>query len=997
MAVSEKWVGRSLERFEDDALLTGRARFIDDLAPVPGLCHAAILRSPHGSADIVHLDVAAAKALPGVIGVLTSADVVALGNPIGNLLPGPAGKLAYYPCAVGRAHYYGEPVAVVVAEDRYIAEDALDRIDVRYTVRPAVIEPEAAIAADAPIVHDALGTNVVHERDFRYGDPESAFAQAHRVVSHTVSYPRVNSTPIETYGVIADYDAGNRRYTVWSNFQGPYALHPIMCGALRVRGHDLRLISAPASGGSFGIKQGVFPYMILMALASRAFGRPVKWIEDRLEHLAGSSASSGRITRIEGAFDREGTLLGLRLDQIENVGAYVRPPEPAGLYRMHSTLSGPYRVRHMAVHNRVVLTNQVPSGLNRGYGGPQFYFPLERMMDKAARELGIDPIDLRQKNVIRAEEFPYDTPAGSLLDSGDYHKSMKLALDRAGYQQLLAQREAARRAGRKFGIGMALGVETSASNMAYVNLALTQAQRSKSLPKSGADGRARIIMDPLGSTSVHIDSIPNGQGHRTVVAQIVADELGLEPKDITVISDLDTFGGAWSITSGNYSNRFSTAVTSAVALSARKAAVKLRAAAARSLGVAPEAVELANGTASAAGGRNEPIPIRRLAAQLHWDTDNLPDGVDGPVSELAEFTPAGLGVVSADDRLRSSLTYSFQCDLAAVEVDPQTGHVTINKYVSVHDAGNLLNPAVVDGQIEGGFAHGLGAAMLERVTYAPDGTLLSGTFQDYLCPTAPEMPELVVAHSATPSPQTIHGAKGLGDGCSMLTPAVLANAIADATGLEELAPPFLPGRLWQSLNGEDSDAMLRQVAVTHASASGAFAGPGGLSGEDHIDIPAPREQVWDALLDPETLKQIIPGCESVELAAPDLYRAHVRVSVAGIGATYQAQIQMFDREPPARLRLSGKAESRLGSAEGEAYVTLTQHDAATTLTYEYRANVSGRLASFGQRMLHGVVRVLLATFFERLRAVLLGETRSAGLRARWRTWTELVRRAWGHA
>ena len=331
------------------------------------------------------------KSVPGVIGVLTPDDVVALSNPIGNLLPGPAGKLPYYPCAVGRVRYFGEPVAVVVAEDRYIAEDALDLIDVRYAERPAVIEPDAAMAADAPIVHEALGTNVAHERDFHYGDPEGAFARAYRVVSHTVWYPRVNSTPIETYGVIADYDAGNRGYTVWSNFQGPYALHPIMCGALRVRGHDLRLISAPSSGGSFGIKQGVFSYVLLMALASRAFRRPVKWIEDRLEHLAGSSASSGRISKIEGAFDREGLLLGLRLEQTENVGAYVRPPEPAGLYRMHTTLSGPYRVRHMAVRNRVVLTNQVPSGLNRGYGGPQFYFPLERMMDKAARGLGPPP------------------------------------------------------------------------------------------------------------------------------------------------------------------------------------------------------------------------------------------------------------------------------------------------------------------------------------------------------------------------------------------------------------------------------------------------------------------------------------------------------------------------------------------------------------------------------------------------------------------------------
>jgi 2-furoyl-CoA dehydrogenase large subunit len=270
MAPSEKWVGRSIERFEDEALLSGRARFIDDLEPVPGLCHAAILRSPHGSADIQHMNVDAARAMPGVIGVLTSDDVAALSKPIGNVIVGQAAaKLRYYPCAVGRTSYFGEPIAVVVAENRYLAEDALDLIEVGYVTRRAITDPEAATAPGAPIVHDGLETNVVHDRQFCYGDPDEAFENADRVVSYKVSYPRVNSTPIETYGVIADYDTGNRRYTVWSNFQGPYALHPIMCDALRVRGHELRLISAPSSGGSFGIKQGMYPYIVLIALASR--------------------------------------------------------------------------------------------------------------------------------------------------------------------------------------------------------------------------------------------------------------------------------------------------------------------------------------------------------------------------------------------------------------------------------------------------------------------------------------------------------------------------------------------------------------------------------------------------------------------------------------------------------------------------------------------------------------------------------------------------------
>lgn len=987
MSSREPWVGQSLERFEDDALLTGTARFIDDLEPAAGLCHAAIVRSPHGCADIRRVDVQAALAVPGVIGVLTPDDVAALSKPIGNLI---TNKLQYYPCAVGRARFFGEPVAVVVAENRYIAEDAADLVEVDYVPRPAVVDPELAAAPDAPVLHDGLGGNIVHQRNFRYGDPDDAFAGAAHVVSCKVAYPRVNSTPIETYGVIAEFDQGNQRYTVWSNFQGPYALHPIMCDALRVRGHGLRLISAPSSGGSFGIKQGVYPYIVLIALAARKFGRPVKWIEDRLEHLAASSAASGRVTKADGAFDRAGNLIGLRLEQLENVGAYLRPPDPAALYRMHSTLSGPYRVRNLAVSNTVVVTNQVPSGLNRGFGGPQFYFPLERMMDKAARVLGIDPIELRRRNVVRADEFPYDTPAGSLLESGDYQKGIALALETAGYPALVAERDAARKAGRKFGIGMALAVETSASNMAYVNLALTQAQRNKGLPKSGANARARVIMDPLGSVIVHIDSLPNGQGHKTVVAQIVADEIGVAPKDVTVMSELDTFGGAWSITSGNYANRFSTTVTSAVALSARKGAAKLRAAAAPALGVAPDAVVLADGMASAPGGRNEPIPIRRLAAQLHWDAANFPDEVDGPISELVEFVPPGLNSPDEGDRMRSSLTYSFQCDLTAVEVDPRTGHTTVRKYVSVHDAGNLLNPAVVDGQVLGGFAHGFGAGMLERVTYGPDGTLLSGTFQDYLCPTAPELPALDIAHYATPSPNTVHGAKGLGDGCSMIAPVTLANAIADATGLEDIDPPFLPGRIWEMLNGGDPDALLHKPPAA-AATPGRPQLQGSLRGEGTIEIPAPRRQVWDALLDPASLKDIIPGCDSVEATGSDSYRARLRISVAGIGAAYDADIRIFDRDEPARLRLSGKGGSKLGFGSGEAYVTLAEADGRTTLSYEYAADVGGKLASFGHRMLDGVVRVLLANFFDRLRGHLRGESPPSGLAARLRSALDMIR------
>jgi 2-furoyl-CoA dehydrogenase large subunit len=509
--------------------------------------------------------------------------------------------------------------------------------------------------------------------------------------------------------------------------------------------------------------------------------------------------------------------------------------------------------------------------------------------------------------------------------------------------------------------------------MAYVDLALTQAQRAKQLPKSGAAGRARVIMDPLGAIIVHVDSLPNGQGHRTVVAQIVADEVGVNPEDVEVITDLDTFGGAWSITSGNYSNRFSTVVVSAVAVAARMAARKLRAAAAKTFGVEPGTVQLLSGMASAPGAGNEPVPIRRLAMQLHWDAGDLPEGVDGSISELAEFSPDTMTVPDEHDRMRSSLTYSFQCDLTGVEVNAETGRVHVHKYVSAHDAGTLLNPAVVEGQLRGGFAHGFGAAMLERVTYAADGTLLSGTFQDYLCPTAPELPDLGIAHFATPSPNTIQGAKGLGDGCSMIAPVAMANAISDATGLRDLTPPFLPGRLWQLLHGGDPDLALAKPKTAPHDETGRELS-GALRGRGTVAIEVARQRVWDALLDPAQLRAIIPGCQNIEQTSPDTFRAQIRVSIAGIGALYEAQIRIFDRKEPERLKLAARGESKLGFGQGEALVTLEEAGTGVTqLTYEYGADVGGRVATFGQRMLDGVVKVVLADFFDRLRAHMRGE------------------------
>jgi 2-furoyl-CoA dehydrogenase large subunit len=960
---AEKWLGRETLRREDPALLTGHARFIDDLEPISGICHAAILRSPHAHARIRSIDTAKAALAQGVVGIVTGADVAALSSPLSSAL-----KLAarYYPCGVTKVRYFGEPIAVVVAKDRYLAEDAMALIDVDYEPLAPVVDPERALEEGAAILHDEIGSNCVHRRNFRYGDPEKAFMEAAHVFKYKCHYPRVHSTPIETYGVIANFEHAPDRFTIWSNFQGPFTLHPLMSSALKVPSQRLRLISPPASGGSFGIKQGVYPYMVLMAVASRKLGVPVKWTEDRLEHLAASSSATDRITEIEGAFTSAGDMIGLKLKQTENVGAYMRAPEPASLYRMHGTLNGPYTVRHIAVENSAVVTNQVPTGLNRGFGAPQFFFPFERLMDVAAKGLKIDPAELRKRNFVKAEEFPYECPAGSLLDSGDYVAALNVALEKVGYEQLLRDRDTARAEGRLFGIGMGAAVETSGSNMGYINAALTAEERARGAPKSGGAASVTITIDPMGAIVVNVGSTPNGQGHATVVAQLVADELGVDPADIEVITQLDTLTDNWSITSGNYANRFSVTIMTAVKIGAQNVAHQLKLLAAKELDAPPQKIKLALGHASVDDGRNISVPIRRLAAQTHWNAAGLPTGVPAGIRETAIFSPPSLTAPDAEDRIRSSLTYAFLCDVVAVEVDRESGRVQIKKYASVHDIGNQLNPAMVRQQIWGGFAHGFGAALFEQFTYDAQGTLLSSTFADYLCPTAPEMPELELGHVCSPATTNLLGAKGMGDGCTMIAPVAIANAVADAIG-KDVTLPLTPSRVWSMMQGHTTTpAMKAAIRQPGAAAQRTTDDGRKLEGRGSMTVPSDVANVWARLLDPQSLQSAIPGCESLVDHGCYSYTARVAIRVAGIGGVYDAKVKLTDMQVPTSFRLQGEATGALGFGKGEAQVVLrAMGENETAIDYRYSADVGGRVASLGHRMLGSVTKVLIGQFFVR--------------------------------
>ena len=781
-------------RVEDADLLRGRGRFADDLPEPRGVLHTAILRSPHGHAELVSIDASAALAMPGVACVVTGEDARRWTKPFAVAVKTP---MQHWCLAVDRVRYVGEPVAIVLAQDRHLAEDALERIAVEYRPLPAILDPEAAALADATLLHPAVGSNIVSDRSFRYGDPAAAFSVAAHRITITTRYPRNAGTPLETFVVIAEHLPGEDAYEVAANFQGPLAMHPVMALALGVPGNRLRLKTPPDSGGSFGAKHAVFPYVVVMALAARKAGRPVKWVETRLEHLTAATSATNRVTTLTAAVDEHGVITALDWDQLEDCGAYLRAPEPATLYRMHGNMTGAYRVPNLAIRNRVVMTNKTPSGLVRGFGGPQVYFALERLIQNIAVTLGLDPLDVIRRNLV--DRFPYRCPAGAVLDSGDYHAAVEQAVSEGGLDAVYRRREEARAAGRLYGIGFAAIVEPSISNMGYITTVLTPKERQRAGPKGGAQAAAAVALDPLGGLSVIIDSLPQGQGHRTVTAQVVGDVLGLPGSAVRVEAALDTGRDAWSIAAGNYSSRFAGATAGAAYLAATRLRDKLARIAAAQLNLRPEEVRFAGGRVFAATNPENALNFTRLAGIGHWSPGSLPDGDAAPLRETVFWSPAALQPPNEADEINSSAIYGFVFDFCGIEIDRDTGEVCVDRYVSLHDAGRILNAALFDGQVRGAFAMAIGAALYERFIYDESGSFLTGSFADYAVPTAGMVPDLLVLHRETLSPITPLGAKGVAEGNSMSTPVCIANAVADAVGVGDLELPLTAPRLLRLL------------------------------------------------------------------------------------------------------------------------------------------------------------------------------------------------------
>jgi 2-furoyl-CoA dehydrogenase large subunit len=882
--------------------------------------------------------------------------------------------MQHWALAVDRVRYAGEAVAVVVAENRYLAEDALDLISVDYKALPAVVDIERAMAPDAPILHEAVGSNVVSDRSFAYGDTATAFANAAHRVALTAHYPRNSCTPIECAVVIAEHLAGDEGYDVTSNFMGPFSLHAVMALALQVPGNKLRHRIPRDSGGSFGVKQAVFPYVVLMCLAARKSGAPVKWVEDRLEHLTAATSATARMTHIEAAVSNDGRITALRYDQMDEVGGYLRAPEPATFYRMHGAMTGAYDIAHLDVRNRVVLTNKTPTGLVRGFGGPQVYFALEQLIDRIASTLNINPFELRQRNFVRADQFPFHAAAGAVLDSGDYHRALRLAQEMADMPALYARRDAARAGGKLYGIGCAAIVEPSVSNMGYISTVLTAGQRAKAGPKNGAIASATVAIDLLGGINVNIASAPAGQGHMTVCAQVVADLLGLQPGQIAVNVEFDTAKDAWSVAAGNYSSRFAGAVAGTVHLAAVKLRSKLALIAASSFQCLPEQVRFEGGKIFNVLAPEQSQPFTRLAASPHWAPALLPAGVKPGLRETAFWTPPTLSAPDAEDRVNTSAAYGFVFDICGLEVDPETGAVRIDRYVTAHDAGRILHPGMADGQIRGAFAQGVGAALLEEFRYGADGSFQSGTLADYLMPTACEVPDPHIVHLQTPSPFTPLGAKGIGEGNNMSTPVCIANAFADA--LEPLAArigstldirlPLTPSKVLALLAFTEPSAPASLSKMIAARASSNV--PGGLSlhSSGSILIAASPEKVFSVLLNPAALARVIPGCHALVPVGENSYRADVTVGVGLVKARYVASIVLSDIDAPHSLRLAGQGISSLGTGAGSGTVRLEATTDGCKLHYDYAAQVGGKVAAVGSRMLDGAAKIILAQLFASL-------------------------------
>jgi CO/xanthine dehydrogenase Mo-binding subunit len=781
-----RYLGKDTARIEDAALLTGRAEFGDNLA-FPGMLFAAILRSPHAHARIKRIDTSKAQKLQGVVAVVTGEDAKAWSEPVPGFPIGWAGHCL----AVDKATFVGDPVAAVAATSRYIAEDALELIEVEYEILKPVTDPRKALDADSPIIWEHHGTNLIYHRLFTFGAVDHAFAEAHVVVKDDFRWTRASGNPIETCNCIVEWRP-DQSLNAWGGFQGTGFYVSSVARGLRLPAHKIRIKPLP-HGGSFGTK--IFPHAIIrIALLSRkAGGRHVKWIEDRIEHLVSSyTHGPDRYYSAEMALTRDGEITGFRVKVLDDLGAHAVSVAIGKALKPLSAFTGPYRIRNAQYDLTVVATNKCPQGSYRGWGVPSHNLAMEHCVDLAARKLGLDPVEIRRRNLLRPDQFPYEAPNGARYDSGDYQRTMDMALELAGYPTLREEQARARADGRLVGIGVCTGVELSAVAMSMFTLLGPGAPFGTSMPES-----ARVRIDASGKIIGEVTFPWEGQGQHTFATNLLADYFGVDRDDVEVIAVDSLSAGPGT---GPIGSRQAVMLSGAILGAADRIAAKLRKVAGVILEANADDIELINGQLRVKGSPEKALPLQKVITVMLTRSDLLPEGVDGNPEASYTYNPPDRKLPDPEGRASFDLTAANNTHVVMVEVDRETGQVQVLKYVIADDCGVRLNPAIVEGMIQGAVAQGMGQTLLEEHVYDENGQYLTSTFMDYLLPTIWEVPMTERTYTETPSPFSPMGVKGAGESAVLATPAALLSAINDALfplGVRCTTVPASPLRLWQ--------------------------------------------------------------------------------------------------------------------------------------------------------------------------------------------------------
>lgn len=794
------WSGQSLPRKEDERLLKAQGAFVDDEG-MHRMAFAQFVRSPHAHAKIVSIDTSEAEQVPGVITTLTGEEVAAISEPMFQFAPRPdGGQINEYLLAVDRVRYQGEAVAMVLAENRDAAADAAEKVVVKYEPLPAVTDGVAAADADAPVLHEGLGDNIGWQGMFDWGDIDWALENADHVIKiDRLHFHRFSSTPIECNAAIVNWDPGTDMIKVISNNQFPTFGAAVIEPSLGV-GLDQFEFDVQDIGGGFGIKINSYQQMGALALLSRKAGRPVKWTETRTEHhLTAGHGNERTFLDIEVPVMADGTILGFKLKAFDDAGGYLHY-EPLGAVIWSQVTPGAYKFKHIQVDYKETLTNKCPAVPNRGYSRMQHLWMIERIVDTVARELDFDPVELRKKNYVQPEDYPYTTPNGCVYDSGNLPGALDKALELIDYEGAMKMKDEAVGTGRRIGIGIGTTLDSGTNNFGQSRIL------NPDLPFSGNGEACTAKLDLYGEIVVTLGTISQGQGHETTAAQKAADILGVSPENVRVKAGFHSEHSAHIGFSGTYASQFAVTGMNAVIGACEELRGDIRKLAAFALQASEDEIELFNGGAGIPGDEERWLPFIAFAGMVYWNNAVLPAELASQVSLVRRYVYVPQFEVPDTDKKYGNLTltYATQTHAAVVEVDEETGKVEILKYAAVDDCGTRFNPMIVEGQVHGATAHGLGAALREIMDYDEDGQLRTSNFLFYHAPTAVDLPNIETDHVVSPSPFTGTGAKGMGEGGGAPLHTI-CSAIQDALGADS---PLVwdshnpPERVFRLLQGQ---------------------------------------------------------------------------------------------------------------------------------------------------------------------------------------------------